>query len=641
MSGQAGCYYFDRRPIDKQLVGIFDHDLVRHGPDGGAHYSAPGLLMLHRACHFDSLSELEKQPYCNLHGLVITFDGRLDNRADLLIWLRDTVSGEITDVALAAAAYTRWGEQGFARLIGDWSLSLWDQNNQALVLASDYCGVRPLYYRVHDGVGIYWSSSLQTLIHWPNSAEDLDESWIAAHLTARPRFDRTIYRSIRTVPPAHSMRVSAERSTVTRFWSPALRNTIRYEDDRLYEEELLGHFREAVAVRLRSNRPVSCDLTGGLDSSSVTCMAHELTDSGTVQARRIVAFTEVDHSSEDALYARLVQRRLGVRHVCCDMQSVWSFDPGQVTPSSSIPRIRLRATLLLEEGVRVNLTGIPGDLIMGNELDDCGQIADAIYNWRFAQFLIGAYRWSRALRIPIYQVIRKGLVPFLRPERQRMAWKKQSFAQGNLYAHAERRRSCFTSKVLGQLDDGWASDLDLCRWYDASPGTRKFLAMLEFQNLSRNLETPGDLQPINNSHPYTHRPLVEYMRAIPRDRLCGPGERRRLMRRAFADLLPHEVAKRKTKALMGYQYYTEAQELIQRLPADASDWEVSKRGWVEAPVLSETLSRIARGTLHEWSEITKVLTLETWCRPRGTGTPTPSYRTASSNTNVTANTEGR
>jgi asparagine synthase (glutamine-hydrolysing) len=636
MSGQAGCYYFDHRPIDRELIGVFDHDLMRHGPDGGSHYSQPGLFMVHRACHFDYLSELEAQPYVSVDGLVITFDGRLDNRNDLLTWLRDTLVGETTDVALIAAAYQRWGEQGFARLIGDWSLSLWDQRTETVLLASDYCGVRPLYYRVQDGTGICWSSSLQSLVDRADSAEVLDESWIAALLTARPKFERTVYRHIRAVPPAHVVRASREGLSVSRFWSLAPQNKILYQDERLYEEHLLHHFREAVAVRLRSNRPVSCDLSGGLDSSSVACMAHELVRSGTVQARRVIGFTELDHCSEDERFARIVKERLGIEHICCDMQSTWSLDPAQITPAPGTRRRRLRAKLLLGHGIRINLTGVPGDLIMGSVLDDCGQVADSLYGWRFGHFLAGAYLWSRALRIPIYQVFLRGVVPLLPPDRQRLAWKRQSIRQG-LYANVEQRRSCFTAKVLRQLDESWTGDLEPCRWHEAVPSVRQFLAELEFQNLSRCLETSVDLGPIQDSHPYSHRPLVEYISAIPRNKLCGPGERRRLMRRAFADLLPPEIANRKAKAHMGYQHYIEAQELLQRLPASAVDWEVVKRGWVDSTVLSETLGRIARGTLHDWSEITKILTLETWFGSREAKNSLAAYEAASSNSSLTVN----
>lgn len=612
MSGQMGCYYFDHRVIDRSLAVSFDSDLREYGPDRGSYYFSPGLVMAHRACQFDDLSASEAQPYVLSTNIAITFDGRLDNRSCLITWLRDTLSGDLSDVALAGAAYERWGEDGFARLVGDWSLCLWDGNSKTLLLASDYCGVRPLYYSILEQEGVYWSSSLRSLVDRTDSAQDLDESWIAAFLTARPKFDHTVYRRIRSVPPAHCFKVSGVKCSIRRFWSPGLRNRIRYQRETEYEEHLQHHFREAVAVRLRTNRPVSCELSGGLDSSLVACVAHELLEAGTVQVPRLIAFTELDHHSDDERYAREVQALLGIEHICCDMGPFWSLGPGQVTPCSSMARTQLKATLLLEQGVRVNLTGVTGDLAMGNEIDDSCQIADEFGAGHLGEGLASAYRWSRALRVPIYDVVARALVPFLTPERQIKAWRRASLRQANLYAHTEHRLSCLASCVSARVSESWSGGAELCRWRDALPSLRKFIAMLEFQNLGRRLETRADLLPVTDSHPYAHRPLIEYLCAIPREVLCRPGQRRYLMRKTFARLLPAGVASRKNKALMGYQHYIEARQLIQRLPREANEWEVVARGWVDPAPLSDALSQVTRGTLHEWSEITKILMLETW-----------------------------
>jgi hypothetical protein len=617
MSGQAGCFYFDRRHIDPDLIETLGQDLLEFGPDRGSHQTAPGLLMVHRACHFDSLSETETQPYVSDAGLIVTFDGRLDNRSDLLIWLQDELKGEITDVAIVAASYTRWHEEGFARMIGDWSLAIWDPKSEAIVLASDYCGVLPHYYHFDPTDGLRWSSSLKSLVDWTASAEDLDESWIAAFLTFRPRFHRTVYRRIRAVPPSHAIRASREGLTISRFWRPSLQDEIRYRDDRRYEEELLHHFRDAVAVRLRSNRPVSCDLTGGLDSSSVTCMAQNLVKAGTVEAPRIMALTELDQVSEDAQYAHVVQEWLGIEQICCNMEPIFSQDPSITGPVTSTSRWKLRASLLLKEGVRSNLTGKGGDLVMGNEVDDCAQIADSLRNRNLQEFLSGAYCWSRALHIPIYEILLRGIEPLLSPRRQETSWKRQHLREGNLYQHLERNCSCLTETIYSHHSDDLSEGLELADWLNATPSVRKVFAMMEFQNLSRSLETQMELQPIRNSHPYTHRPLVGFLSAVPRKQLCAPGERRRLMRRAFGSLLPPQVVNRKNKAVMGYQNYIEAQQLIHRLPGDPQAWEVVRRGWVDGKALSGAVDRIAKSTLRDWSEMLTILALESWLTMRG------------------------
>src|SRR5579859_7264707 len=83
-------------------------------------------------------------------------DGRLDNRADLLLVLRDSLRSDASDAALALAAYERWGTDGLARVIGDWSLVIRDLATGATTLASDFAGVRPLYYHVQPA-RVLWS----------------------------------------------------------------------------------------------------------------------------------------------------------------------------------------------------------------------------------------------------------------------------------------------------------------------------------------------------------------------------------------------------------------------------------------------------------------------------------------------------
>src|SRR5215468_8497211 len=102
---------------------------------------------------------------------ILSWDGRLDNRGDLLLLLADSLPkapagrgrGETGNAALARAAYERWGTDGFVKLIGDWSVVIHDHVNRAIVLASDFAGVRPLYYCVQSGQ-VRWSSRLQPLV---------------------------------------------------------------------------------------------------------------------------------------------------------------------------------------------------------------------------------------------------------------------------------------------------------------------------------------------------------------------------------------------------------------------------------------------------------------------------------------------
>ncbi|HEY0727665.1 MAG TPA: hypothetical protein VGD38_06305, partial [Pyrinomonadaceae bacterium] len=126
---------------------------------------------------------------------VLHWDGRLDNRSDLLSRLRETLRGESSDAAIARAAYERWGTEGLVHLIGDWSLVIRD--HETTVLASDFAGVRPLYYHVQQG-RVQWSSSLQSLIE-DTGITELDEHYIAGFLTFGGCPNRTPYKGIYSV----------------------------------------------------------------------------------------------------------------------------------------------------------------------------------------------------------------------------------------------------------------------------------------------------------------------------------------------------------------------------------------------------------------------------------------------------------
>src|SRR6185295_14547734 len=216
---------------------------------------------------------------------VLHWDGRLDNRDDLLLSLRDSLGKETSDTAIARATYERWGSHGLIRLIGDWSLVLRDHTNRTTVLASDFAGVRPLYYHVQGG-DVQWSNRLQFLVN-ASDVSDLDEQYVAGFLTFAGSPNRTPYKGIYSVPPGHAVCVSAGKTEISRFWSMPIGDTIQYQNQHRYEEELRELFREAVAVRLQTEAPVLAELSGGLDSSSVVCVATDLMRRGAVPATRL------------------------------------------------------------------------------------------------------------------------------------------------------------------------------------------------------------------------------------------------------------------------------------------------------------------------------------------------------------------
>src|SRR5277367_6291958 len=107
MSVQFGRWSFEGQPPAPDYIEKVSAALAPYGPDSNESYSKGDVRILYRAFHTTKESRREKQPHISSSGTVITWDGRLDNRAELISELRDSQTVNSTDLAIVAAAYER------------------------------------------------------------------------------------------------------------------------------------------------------------------------------------------------------------------------------------------------------------------------------------------------------------------------------------------------------------------------------------------------------------------------------------------------------------------------------------------------------------------------------------------------------
>ena len=119
MSVQFGRWNFDGKPVDRDYLEKATASIAPYGPDDAGSYSKNNISILYHALHTTKESRREAQPHVTSSGAVLTWDGRLDNRADLIHQLRDFVTAASTDIEIVAAAYEFWNTDCFAMLIGD------------------------------------------------------------------------------------------------------------------------------------------------------------------------------------------------------------------------------------------------------------------------------------------------------------------------------------------------------------------------------------------------------------------------------------------------------------------------------------------------------------------------------------------
>lgn len=543
---------------------------------------------------------------------VLHWNGRLDNRSDLLSRLRDSLNGESGNEAIARAAYERWGSAGFVQLIGDWSLVIRDDKTRTTVLASDFAGVRPLYYHVQNG-RVQWSNRLQTLVDETEITE-LDEQYIAGFLTFGGCPNRTPYKGVYSVPPGHAVSVSASETKITRFWSMPIGDMIQYQNTRRYEEELRALFREAVAVRLQTESPVLAELSGGLDSSSVVCMANHLIRSGAVSAPRLESVSFTWQNSLDEPFIREVEAHCGIEGTLISTHDAPVIAETQVTgamPEAFQAILTSVAKTAKQADARTILTGQNGDLLMGNWFDDSLQVAAPLRRFQIGRAFSEALEWSKILRRPVYQVLwhaaQAALPPSLTPISIYTA------ADGSYAPKSEETSfdSEFTKRTgLSEPANFFSND-----WRQAAPERRKHFYSLSLALELRTLQAPEPLQHLIYTHPFGHRPLVEFLMAVPAGVLCRAGEPRRLMRSALSDLWPAKLRARRSKGSFNTPWQKASRPLAHAL-LKTKKMHCVERGFVDHASLRSRLERLSLGLDCNESQLRQIILLELWLRNR-------------------------
>jgi asparagine synthase (glutamine-hydrolysing) len=187
------------------------------------------------------------------------------------------LQGEVSDSQLILAAYIKWGEDCPQHLLGDFIFVIWDGHKQQLFCARDHFGVKPFYYHYAAGKRFAFATEIKAVLGLPDVPRQLNEVRVAEHLLELNEDPTiTLYEDILRLPAAHSMTVSRKGIQQQRYWSLDPTRELRLGSDEEYAQKFREIFTEAVRCRLRSAFPVGSTLSGGLDSSSIVCVARKL-----------------------------------------------------------------------------------------------------------------------------------------------------------------------------------------------------------------------------------------------------------------------------------------------------------------------------------------------------------------------------
>ena len=533
----AAIFNIDGRPVDHRRFEVAGHDFESLDPAGHIAFvcsKAGPLAATGEAIGVRGLGGLFR-----IVGRV-----RLDARDELRSLLSDlpqAAVGEASDAELCLRAYAAWGDAFLDRLTGDFCFVLWDGARKRMICARDQLGIRSLF---HAEVGGAWfvSDSLDWIAAQTVVARDLDDTWIADFLTVGHSLEseRTVYRHIRRLAPAHVLTISGTRAATRRYWRLEIGDPLYFRDRRQYTERFFDLLSKSIADRLPAGR-VGIAMSGGLDSTTLAACAVHVTGDASRVVAECLDFERFE-SARERHFSSLAAERLGIelRHrrsddLVYDTQW-WARTTTTPEPSDLITTAHFDREVVCERAKRASVWfyGEGPDNALVFERND------------YLSWLVGRRDWRRLAEAGVFYLQVKGLAGWwetlTRYTRRRHhtddsvgipPWIAPSLAR---HVDMERRLAGATSP--GGIGAG------LVPRHPWRPGAVAAFNDPIWPAVFADYEFEESLGPLALRHPFLDLRVLEFMLSVP----TLPWAREKmLLREAMRGQLPDEVlARRKT-----------------------------------------------------------------------------------------------
>lgn len=553
MNGLAAVIQLDGSPADPAAAGRMRSALVPFGPDGVDVFHAGPALMGFGKLATTVEQRDERQPWTSAdRTLAVCFDGRIDNRAELLEWLRsrDPLPPTVPDSVLFAALFRLEGDACLPRLAGDYALACWDATRRRCFCARSPVGWRTLHWhQAHGRLSV--ATNPKILFAVSDLPRRINEGVVAEILAMRfVTTTETLWQGISVLPPGSAL--AADGGGVRTWqWLTGPFPSVDLPDDEAYGERFNALFDQSLRATLRSAGPVAAHLSGGLDSSSIVCRGIELHRQGrSAIAPEPISAVYPGEIQDESTWIEAVEQHTGqstdrVRAAPYDWERAeqWTRDSLHLPlrPNVAGPIIAT-CERLHARGTRVLLTGEGGDewfagtfaywpdwFARGRWLD---LVRDVHHTFR-------GRSWFRSG----LTALSNGAGPYLMPKR------REDLLRPWLALTAPRP----------WVRPEWAARVGL---RDRRPVEQPVPHLRGFAQTQRGLRLVfsrsyvsydnviayAASRRIEMRHPFHDRRLTAFALGVPGDQLRRHGNRKHVLRQAMRGTLPEIVRDRRTKA---------------------------------------------------------------------------------------------
>src|SRR5690348_6656548 len=366
MCGIAGIIGQADELVDAADVRRMCKTIIHRGPDDEGIYAVGPIGLGMRRLSIIDLAGGRQPVHNEDKSIWVVFNGEIYNFPDLRRELEARGHNFYThsDTEVIVHLYEELGADCISKLRGMFAIALYDERRQALLLARDRLGKKPLYYAQQDG-RLYFGSEIKTILAVaPEISSNFNNRALLQYFSLQYIPDpNSAYRDIAKLPPGHLLEYVNGQVKIRQYWDLPAYGTAKTISEQECLDELERQLAEAVRIRLISDVPLGALLSGGVDSSVVVALMARASRSPVKTFS--IGFGKQDYN--EAPYARAVAEKFGTEHhefvvepnVTDTLDNLTRMMEEPFGDSSMIPTYHV--SRIAREHVTVALTGDGGD----------------------------------------------------------------------------------------------------------------------------------------------------------------------------------------------------------------------------------------------------------------------------------------
>lgn len=291
MCGISGIINIDKEKVSHEEIERITNIIIHRGPDGHGYYYGDYFAFGHRRLAIVDLSEHGAQPMAFMDRYIITYNGEIYNHIELRSELHEKGYrfSSNCDTEVIMASYDCWGENCLNKFNGMWAFAIYDKKSNKIFCARDRFGVKPFYYTEFNKKFIFSSEIKQFtgLENWVSTANK-NRLYDFLYYGIFDHTNETLFENVFQLRGGEKLVFDLGNCTykVSEWYNIRSKISSSKQDFDTCKEQFKQLFVDAVKVRLRSDVKVGSCLSGGLDSSSIVCVANDLLRQAGVEERQ-------------------------------------------------------------------------------------------------------------------------------------------------------------------------------------------------------------------------------------------------------------------------------------------------------------------------------------------------------------------